>query len=113
MNELVVITGASSGIGEAAAKAFAALGHPLLLLARRVERLQALNLPSSICVKVDVANRDEVIKAISDAEQKFGATGCLVNNAGVMLLGQVKDQQPQEWQKMLDTNVMGVLNGIH
>lgn len=111
--DLIVITGASSGIGQAAAKVFAALGYPMLLLARRVDRLQALNLPNSLCKKVDVTKRAEIKKAIEEAEQKFGPVGCLINNAGVMLLGAMHDQDPEEWQTMLDVNIMGVMNGIH
>lgn len=110
---LVVITGASSGIGAATARAFAAADHPLLLLARRVESMQALNLPNTSCVSVDVTDAAAVQRAIDDAEATYGPVGCLVNNAGVMLLGQVDAQDPAEWQQMLNVNVMGVLNGIH
>lgn len=113
MKELIVITGASSGIGETTAKLFAEQGHPLLLLARRVERLTALNLPNSICAKVDVTDLHAVKMAITEAEQSYGPVGCLVNNAGVMLLGLAQEQNPQEWQAMFDVNVHGVLNGIH
>lgn len=111
--ELIVITGASSGIGEATAKAFAELGHPLLLLARRVDRLLALNLPNALCKKVDVTNRQELGSAIAEAEKHYGPTGCIINNAGVMLLGLMAEQNPEEWQQMLNVNVMGVMNGIH
>ncbi|RXJ99925.1 oxidoreductase [Arcobacter sp. CECT 8989] len=110
MKELVVITGASSGIGEATAKRFSDAGHPLLLIARRVEKLEALNLPNSICAKVDVTDFDEIKKLIRDAEEKYGKTGCLVNNAGAMLLGSVDTQDIKEWQKMFDLNVLAVLN---
>ena len=112
MKKLVVITGASSGIGQATALRFSALGHPLLLLARRVERLEDLNLPNCICSKVDVANLDSFQQAVSTAENKFGKTDLIINNAGVMLLGKIQDQAPEEWQTMLNTNVLGVLNGI-
>jgi NADP-dependent 3-hydroxy acid dehydrogenase YdfG len=110
---LIVITGASSGIGEAAAKAFAALGHPLLLIARRIDRLLALNLPQTMCKKVDVTHREELLKAIAEAEKTYGPTDCLINNAGVMLLGLMHEQDPGQWQQMLNVNVMGVMNGIH
>lgn len=112
MKELIVITGASSGIGEATAKAFSKAGHPLLLIARRVERLEALNLPNTICAKVDVTNFDEVKAVIKEAEEKYGKTGCLINNAGAMLLGAVDTQDISEWQKMFDLNVVAVLNGM-
>ncbi|MGL4612810.1 MAG: SDR family oxidoreductase [Shewanella sp.] len=110
---LVVITGASSGIGAAIAKNFSAAGHPLLLLARRVEPMQALALPNSMVVGVDVTDAAAINAAISQAEAKFGPVGCLINNAGVMLLGQIDTQDPSEWSRMLNINVMGVLNGIH
>jgi len=112
-NSLVVITGASSGIGAATAQAFSKLGHPLLLLARRADRLKALDLPKTMVASVDVTERGKFKDAVLAAEREYGPTDCLVNNAGVMLLGQLDTQNPDEWQKMLDVNVMGVLNGIH
>ncbi|HAI70107.1 MAG TPA: oxidoreductase [Gammaproteobacteria bacterium] len=110
---LVVVTGASSGIGEATAIAFSQKGHPLLLLARRQERLEALNLPNTLCEKVDVTDLQSFTQAIEKAENRYGPIDCLVNNAGIMLLGKPDAQDVQEWQKMFDVNVMGVLNGIH
>lgn len=111
--ELVIITGASAGIGEAIAKAFSALGHPLLLLARRIEKLNQLNLPNTLNKKVDVTDQEAMKAAISEAESIYGPVGCLINNAGVMLLGLMEEQNPTEWQTMLNVNVMGVMNGIH
>ncbi|WMB73512.1 SDR family oxidoreductase [Shewanella oncorhynchi] len=110
---LVVITGASSGIGAAMAKSFSAAGHPLLLLARRVEAMQALELPNSLSISVDVTDGAAIKTAIAQAEAQFGPVGCLINNAGIMLLGQIDVQDPKEWSRMLNINVMGVLNGIH
>ncbi|WP_163131277.1 SDR family oxidoreductase [Agarivorans sp. Alg241-V36] len=110
---LVVITGASSGIGEACAKTLSAAGHPLLLVARRVERLEALNLPNTLCRKVDVTELGDFEQAIKDAEALYGPVDMLLNNAGVMLLGAAHEQAPSEWKAMLDVNVMGLLNGIH
>ena len=112
MKELIVITGASSGIGEATAKTFSNLGHPLLLIARRVEKLEALNLPNTICAKVDVTDFEAVKTTIKNAEEKYGKTGCLVNNAGAMLLGSIDTQDLSQWQRMFDLNVMAVLNGM-
>ncbi|WP_299004259.1 SDR family oxidoreductase [uncultured Shewanella sp.] len=110
---LVVITGASSGIGASMAKAFHAKGHPLLLLARRVEPMQALNLDRCLCMSVDVTNAQSIKDAIATAEAQYGKVGALINNAGTMLLGQADVQDPNEWSQMLNINVMGVLNGIH
>ncbi|CAH0539529.1 SDR family oxidoreductase [Vibrio marisflavi] len=112
MKELIVITGASSGIGEAIAKRFSELGHPLLLIARRVERLEALDLPNTLCEKVDVTDRASFEAAIEKAEAVYGPVGGLVNNAGVMLLGQIDTQDPMEWKRMFDVNVLGLLNGM-
>ncbi|HIF5951767.1 TPA: SDR family oxidoreductase [Vibrio parahaemolyticus] len=113
MKKLVVITGASSGIGEAIARRFSEEGHPLLLVARRVERLEALNLPNTLCEKVDVTDQASLITAIEKAETQFGPADVLVNNAGVMLLGQIDTQDAAEWKRMFDVNVLGLLNGMH
>ncbi|ELA7154297.1 TPA: SDR family oxidoreductase [Vibrio parahaemolyticus] len=113
MKKLVVITGASSGIGEAIARRFSEEGHPLLLVARRVERLEALNLPNTLCEKVDVTDQASLITAIEKAEAQFGPVDVLVNNAGVMLLGQIDTQDAAEWKRMFDVNVLGLLNGMH
>ncbi|VFS91002.1 Uncharacterized oxidoreductase SAV2478 [Kluyvera cryocrescens] len=79
---LVVITGASSGIGLATAKLLSERGHALLLLARRVDRMTALNLPRTLCRAVDVTDRKAVAAAITEAEQQFGPVDAMVNNAG-------------------------------
>ena len=110
---LIIITGASSGIGEATARLLSAAGHPLLLLARRIERLQALNLPHCISRGVDISDRTAVLAAGKDAEAQFGPADGLINNAGVMLLGEISKQDPTQWDQMLDVNVKGLLNGIH
>ncbi|WP_370279929.1 SDR family oxidoreductase [Pontibacterium sp.] len=109
---LIVITGASSGIGAAMANAFSAAGHPLLLLARRIDRLEALELPDTLYKQVDITDRAALAAAIRDAEAQYGEADCLINNAGVMLLGQLDQQEVGEWQQMFDVNVMGLLNGI-
>lgn len=109
---LVIVTGASSGIGAAVAKRFSAAGHPLLLLARRVDRMEALGLPNALCEQVDVTNPEELKRAVEKAELRFGPASLLVNNAGVMLLGSTVDQDAAEWAKMINVNVFGVLNGV-
>ncbi|EEX32443.1 MULTISPECIES: SDR family oxidoreductase [Vibrio] len=112
MKKLIVITGASSGIGEAIARRLSNEGHPLLLLARRVERLEALDLPNTLCEKVDVTDKASFEAAIAKAEAQFGPVDGLVNNAGVMLLGQIDTQDATEWKRMFDVNVLGLLNGM-
>ncbi|WP_044210301.1 SDR family oxidoreductase [Flammeovirga sp. OC4] len=109
---LIVITGASSGIGAATAKLFSENGFPLLLLGRRVEKMEALNLPNTLIKKVDVTDYDAFKTAVAEAEEQFGLTEAIVNNAGMMLLGDIAVQAPQEWKKMFDVNIMGVLNGM-
>lgn len=110
---LIVITGASSGFGAEIAKIFNAAGYPELLLGRRTAKIEALplNFENVLIESVDVTDQAQFKAAIQKAEAKFGPTDLLVNNAGVMLLGNVLTQDGKEWQTMLDTNVMGVLNG--
>ncbi|MCB1065946.1 MAG: SDR family oxidoreductase [Verrucomicrobiae bacterium] len=110
---LVIITGASSGIGAATAKLFSANGHPLLLLARRLEPMEAMNLPNTLCRAVDVQDLDAFRLAISEAEERYGKADCLINNAGVMLCGDPSTQTVDEWNLMIDINIRGLLNGIH
>ena len=110
---LIAITGASSGIGKATAQTFAKRGYPLLLIARRIDELDALNIPNSLCVKGDVTDLSSFKGAIEAGEKKFGPVSSLVNNAGIMLLGDAALQNPDEWKKMYDVNVLGVLHGIH
>ncbi|MGY3713881.1 SDR family oxidoreductase [Lactococcus petauri] len=111
---LIVITGASSGFGAEIAKLFNAEAYPMLLLGRRVEKIKALplNFDNVLIEAVDVTNKEQFSQAIQKAEKVYGPTDLLVNNAGVMLLGNVLTQDPKEWATMLDTNVIGVLNGM-
>ncbi|CAJ50129.1 SDR family oxidoreductase [Bordetella avium] len=110
---LIVITGASSGIGLATARLFSSWGHPLLLLARRLEKMQALSLPNACVLSVDVTDRAALVAAVQEGEKRFGPADAIVNNAGVMLLGEITNQDPEQWDRMLDVNVKGVLNGVH
>ena len=109
---MVVITGASSGFGKALAQEFAKDGYPLLLLARRVELLTEMNLSNTICEKVDVTDKTTFESAVRKAEAVYGKADLIVNNAGVMLLGNLENQDPKEWQTMLNVNVTGVMNGM-
>lgn len=110
--ELIVLTGASGGIGSAAAKAFHQAGHPLLLLGQQMNEIKKSAWPQTLYREVDVVDLDSFQRAVNEAESEFGPTGCLINNAGIMLLGQVDTQAPEEWTKMVNVNVLGVLNGV-
>ena len=112
MKKLIVITGATSGFGKEMALMFNEMGHPLLLIGRRIELLQDLNLDHCLIEKVDVTDYQQLTSAIDKAETIYGETDLLINNAGVMLLGNVDTQDPVEWRTMFDTNVLGVLNGM-
>ena len=110
---LVVITGASSGIGEATARAFSREGHPLLLLARRVDRMEALGLPDTMIRGVDVRDRPAIVAAVREAEDRFGPADCLFNNAGIARLGDVTRQDPADWDESIAININGVMNAVH
>lgn len=116
MKKLVVITGASSGFGKEMAILFSKAGYPTLLLARRVgliERyIKANDLVNTIVKKVDVTNYHQFKLAIDEAEKNYGKTDLLINNAGVMLLGDISTQSQNEWDTMLNVNIKGVLNGM-
>lgn len=110
MKPLVVITGASSGIGAATAKTFSEAGHPLLLVSRRLERMENLKLPNSLARSVDVLDVKSFAEAVSEAETLYGPVDLLVNNAGYMNLEHTAQQSPQEWQKQFEVNCIGLLN---
>ena len=107
---LVVITGASSGIGAATAKTFSEAGHPMLLVSRRLERMENLKLPNSLARSVDVLDVKSFAEAVSEAETLYGPVDLLVNNAGYMNLEHTAQQSPQEWQKQFEVNCIGLLN---
>ncbi|MDF1654495.1 MAG: SDR family oxidoreductase [Coxiellaceae bacterium] len=109
---LVVITGATSGIGMACAKHFSEADHPLLLLGRNTEKLKQLSLPNCEIATVDVTDINQFKAAIAQAELVYGETDCLLNVAGMMLLGDIADQDPAEWKTMVDVNILGVMNGM-
>ncbi len=112
MKKLVVITGASSGFGRALAIEFAKDGYPLLLLARRLEKLEELQLPNAMCIKCDVTDRAAFEAAVRKAEAAYGKTDLLINNAGLMQLGSIETQDSQEWQSMIDVNLMAMMHGM-
>lgn len=101
---LVVITGASSGIGAQTARLFSQAGYPLLLIARRLEPMQELGLPRAVLRAADANDTEAVARAVADAEAEHGPVDLLVNNAGLMVLSTVAEQDPADVQAMFDVN---------
>lgn len=113
MSKVVLISGASSGIGAATARVLAAAGHQVFLGARRVDRLAALaeEIGGSFA-ELDVTSRSSFQAWVDAAVERYGRVDVLVNNAGVMPLSPLDSLKVDEWDRMLDVNVRGVLNGI-
>ena len=111
--KLVAVTGASSGIGEAVARVFSGAGHPVLLMARRLDRMEALGLPNAICRKVDVRDRAAIASAVQEAEAEYGPVDMMFANAGIARLADIGRQPPEEWDEMIDINTKGVMNSVH
>ena len=116
--KVVLITGASSGIGEATARLLAHKGLHVLLGARRTERLKII--ASEICAEggsakyraLDVTSLEEMQAFVSFAKETFGQIDVIVNNAGVMPLSKLDVLKIDEWNRMIDVNIRGVLHGI-
>ena len=109
---VAVITGASSGIGAATARALAAHGYRVALLARRVDRLQQLADElgeTSVAIAADVTDRDALVAAADQVKQQLGGADVLVNNAGVMLLGPFGTAQREEARRMVEVNLLGAM----
>ncbi|HJQ03043.1 MAG TPA: SDR family oxidoreductase [Jatrophihabitans sp.] len=109
---MAVITGASSGIGEATARALAADGYTVALLARRLDRVTALAEElggAALPVEADVTDRDSIIAAAGRILDELGGADVLVNNAGVMLLGPFSAQQHDDYRRMIETNLLGAI----
>lgn len=116
--KVIVITGASSGLGEAAAKHLAQLGATVVLGARRADKIEKLANDileyggKALAIATDVTNREQVKNLAYSAVEKFGRVDVLLNNAGIMPLSPMDRLNVDEWDKMVDVNIKGVLNGI-
>ena len=114
-NKIVLVTGASSGIGEETVRELAAAGAQLFIGARRSDRLRALaeELGANVAwQELDVTDAASFEAFVAAAERRFGRIDALVNNAGVMPLSPLAALKRGEWKKMIDVNIHGVLNGI-
>jgi NADP-dependent 3-hydroxy acid dehydrogenase YdfG len=115
-DKVIVITGASSGMGAVTAQKLAALGAKVVLAARRLDKLQALVDElgeSAMFVQTDVTVRSDLDQLIARTIQKFGRVDVLWNNAGIMPLSFFEEGHVEEWDKMIDVNIKGVLYGIN
>ena len=118
-NQVVAVTGASSGIGEATALACAQAGAAVALAARRKDRIEALAARiaeeggRALAVETDVSSEQDARRFIERAHGELGRLDVLVNNAGVMLLGPIAGADTEEWRRMIDANLYGVLYCTH
>ena len=117
--KVIVITGASSGLGAAAARLLAEKGALLVLGARRIDRINALAKEivestgkQAIAVQVDVTDKNQVRNLVDSAIEKFGRIDVMLNNAGLMPLSPLDRYKTDEWDRMIDVNIKGVLYGI-
>lgn len=117
-DKVVFITGASSGIGEATAEILAEKGAKVIVTARREDRLKNLtekinnNGGTAELIKLDVVDKDAFKKAVDYTIDKYGRLDVIFNNAGLMPLSMMENLHTEEWERMIDVNIKGVLNGV-
>jgi NADP-dependent 3-hydroxy acid dehydrogenase YdfG len=117
--KVALVTGASSGIGEATAIALAAAGAKVALAARRQDRLEALEQKlssggsSAISLTLDVTDEQACRDAVAATCERLGGFDILINNAGLMLLGPILDADTEDWRRMIHTNVLGLMYLTH
>lgn len=118
MNKIVLITGASSGIGAGIARELAGAGATVILGARRIDRLEELaeeirSGGGTVAIRrLDVTDRADVAAFAEAARERFGRVDVIVNNAGIMPLSPMASMKVEEWDRMVDVNIKGVLHGI-
>ena len=116
---VALVTGASSGIGEATARSLAAEGAAVALVARRRDRLEALSGEingadgRAVVVEADLVEQAQATGAVEAAVAEFGRLDIVVNNAGLMLLGPIEDAPTEEWDRMIDLNLKALLHVTH
>jgi NADP-dependent 3-hydroxy acid dehydrogenase YdfG len=113
---VALVTGASSGIGEATALELARLGAAVAIVARRADRLTVLADrigERALAITADVTDQAQAERAVERTASELGRLDILINNAGVMLLGPIVDAPLQEWQRMVDINILGLLYCAH
>jgi NADP-dependent 3-hydroxy acid dehydrogenase YdfG len=117
-DKVIIITGASSGIGEATAEKLAAHGAKVVLTARREDRLKELKKKiegaggQALVIAADVTRKEDWKRVVEQTQESFGDVDVLINNAGLMPLSFAKKLKTDEWDKMVDVNIKGVLNGV-
>jgi NADP-dependent 3-hydroxy acid dehydrogenase YdfG len=112
LGRVAVITGASSGIGEATARALTADGYRVALLARRLDRIQTLAHElgdGAVAIEADVTDRDSILAASRRVQAELGRLDVLINNAGVMLLGPFSAELSDDYRRMIETNLLGAI----
>jgi NADP-dependent 3-hydroxy acid dehydrogenase YdfG len=118
-NTVALVTGASSGIGEATARELARRGAAVAIAARRMDRLVALadeiqkNGGTALPIETDVTDQEQVRHLVRHTVDSLGRLDTVVNNAGVMLLGPLEDAPVEEWDRMIDLNLKGLLYVTH
>jgi NADP-dependent 3-hydroxy acid dehydrogenase YdfG len=116
---VALVTGASSGIGEATARALAAEGASVAVAARRRDRLERLASEiggegqTALAIESDITDQDQAIGAVERTVTELGRLDIVVNNAGQMLLGPIEDAPTEEWDRMIDLNLRGLINTTH
>lgn len=114
--KVVIITGASTGIGAATARALAEQGCCMVLAARSIDKLNTLAEelgPCALPVAIDVTDEDDVKNMVGQALKKFGHLDVLLANAGIYIPGKIYEGDPNEWARLMDVNVVGVMRCVH